>query len=135
MTRSTRRLQPEDIATNQHIGNRIAMRRYQKAVTQQELGETIGGITAQALSKLEKGRSTISATKIWQIARQLDTPVEFFYEGLESVSSAAGASPKAPTDVMTPSNVEAIERLSVLDSDERAAIERLLYVMTRDRLA
>ena len=52
-------------------------------MSQEKLGEACG-ITFQQIQKYEKGMNRMGASRLHQIARFLQVPVEFFYEGAPS---------------------------------------------------
>ena len=78
-----------------HVGGRIRLRRRMLGITQQQLGATLG-VTFQQLQKYEMGANRVSASRLWEIARALDVPVAFFFEGLDR---SGGAAPDA-TDLL-----------------------------------
>jgi len=51
-------------------------------MTQQQLGGRVG-IKFQQIQKYETGANRISASRMWDIARVMEVPVSFFFEGLE----------------------------------------------------
>ena len=51
-------------------------------MTQQQLAEKVG-IKFQQIQKYETGANRVSASRLWDIARTLDVPVAYFYEGLD----------------------------------------------------
>ena len=62
-------------------------------MSQEKLGQACG-ITFQQVQKYEKGTNRMGASRLHQISRVLDVPVEFFYEGApsdEGVGMWAGA--------------------------------------------
>jgi transcriptional regulator with XRE-family HTH domain len=63
-----------------HVGSRVRMRRMLAGVSQDKLGEALG-ITFQQVQKYEKGSNRISASRLQLIARLLDVPVAFFFDG------------------------------------------------------
>src|ERR687898_171279 len=73
-----------------HVGSRIRLRRTMLGMSQEKLGEACG-ITFQQIQKYEKGTNRMGASRLHQIARVLDVPVEFFYEGAPS-EAGGGAS-------------------------------------------
>ena len=76
---------------DRHVGLRIRMRRKEIGVSQERLAEALG-ITFQQVQKYERGANRVSASKLWEIAAALRTPVAYFYEGLgDSESGARGA--------------------------------------------
>lgn len=73
------------MATNmidQHIGLKIKLRRSALGITQNELGKILG-VTFQQVQKYEKGANKIGSGKLYEIAEVLDSPIEYFYEGLD----------------------------------------------------
>ncbi len=50
-------------------------------MTQQQLAEAVG-IKFQQIQKYETGMNRVSASRLWDIARALEAPVAFFFEGL-----------------------------------------------------
>lgn len=58
------------------------MRRMLVGMSQEKLGESLG-LTFQQVQKYEKGANRIGASRLYQIARVLGVPVEFFYDGIQ----------------------------------------------------
>ncbi len=76
---------PEDVDI--HVGARIRMRRRFLGLTQQQLAEQLG-LTFQQVQKYERGANRVSASKLYEISRALQTPVPFFFEGLTDTGQA-----------------------------------------------
>jgi transcriptional regulator with XRE-family HTH domain len=68
-------------AIDDHVGARIRERRIMLGLTQQQLAEMIG-VTYQQAHKYERGINRVSAGRLYEIARVLNAPVSYFYEGL-----------------------------------------------------
>ena len=66
-------------ATDKHIGSRLRMRRRMLDLSQADLGNALG-ITFQQVQKYEKGVNRIGASRLFQISKILDVPVQFFFE-------------------------------------------------------
>ena len=64
-----------------YVGGRIRMRRRSLGISQEKLAEDLG-LTFQQVQKYERGANRVSASKLYEIARSLSTPVSFFFEGL-----------------------------------------------------
>jgi transcriptional regulator with XRE-family HTH domain len=62
-----------------HVGGRVRMRRILMGMSQEKLGEEIG-LTFQQIQKYEKGSNRISASRLYQISRILNVPVQYFFE-------------------------------------------------------
>jgi len=73
----------EPQAVDRHVGSRVRMQRLLSGMSQEKLGEACG-ITFQQIQKYEKGMNRMGASRLHQIARILQVPVEFFYEGVPS---------------------------------------------------
>jgi transcriptional regulator with XRE-family HTH domain len=67
-------------AIDDHVGARIRERRLMIGLSQQELGEMIG-ISYQQVHKYERGINRVTAGRLYEIARILDVPITYFYEG------------------------------------------------------
>ena len=68
-------------AIDDHVGARIRERRIMLGLTQQQLAELIG-VTYQQAHKYERGINRVSAGRLFEIARVLNAPITYFYEGL-----------------------------------------------------
>jgi transcriptional regulator with XRE-family HTH domain len=71
-----------------HVGSRIRLRRRLLGLSQEKLAEALG-LTFQQVQKYERGSNRVSASKLYEISRTLQTPVTFFYEGLPDSESGA----------------------------------------------
>jgi transcriptional regulator with XRE-family HTH domain len=70
-------------STDQLIGIRIRERRMVLGLTQLQLSELVG-VTYQQFHRYELGINSISAGRLYEIARVSGTPVEYYFEGLET---------------------------------------------------
>jgi transcriptional regulator with XRE-family HTH domain len=73
-----------------HIGQRVRHRRWLLGMTQQQLAQAVG-IRFQQIQKYESGANRISASRLWDLARALEMPVSFFFDGLESAKDQAAS--------------------------------------------
>ena len=73
-----------------HVGSRVRLRRMMLGMSQEKLGELVGGITFQQVQKYEKGTNRIGASRLQAIARVLSVPVAFFFEDAPSVAPVGG---------------------------------------------
>lgn len=71
---------PTDI--DLHLGRRVRRRRRLLGLTQQNLAAAVG-IRFQQIQKYECGANRITAARLWQLAEALESPVSYFYDGLE----------------------------------------------------
>src|SRR5580704_11693868 len=68
-------------------------------MSQEKLGDLLG-LTFQQVQKYEKGVNRIGAGRLYEIARILGVPIEFFYEGVASAPSAGGFAESEGASVM-----------------------------------
>jgi transcriptional regulator with XRE-family HTH domain len=63
------------------VGARIRQRRRERGMSQMLIAEKIG-LTFQQIQKYERGGNRVSASKLYQIAQVLETPVEWFFPAI-----------------------------------------------------
>ncbi len=66
-----------------HVGSRIRLRRTLLGLSQEKLASLLG-LTFQQVQKYERGMNRVGASRLWDISKVLDVPVEFFYEDMDS---------------------------------------------------
>lgn len=71
-----------------HVGGRVRMRRMLLGMSQDKLGDALG-LTFQQIQKYEKGVNRIGASRIFELARVLDVPIQYFYEDFGGKSARA----------------------------------------------
>ena len=74
-----------------HVGARIRLRRRMQGVSQERLAESLG-LTFQQVQKYERGANRVSASKLYEIAATLRTPISYFFDGLDDPASGRAAS-------------------------------------------
>ena len=72
------------------VGNRVRIRRMLIGMSQERMGDLLG-LTFQQVQKYEKGVNRIGAGRLYEVARILNVPVNFFYEGVSEVTGQPGA--------------------------------------------
>lgn len=87
LTAEPRQPNPVDL----HVGGRIRMRRKLLGTSQEQLADALG-LTFQQVQKYERGANRVSASKLYEIARTLQVPVAFFFDGLADPMSDGEAS-------------------------------------------
>jgi len=78
-TVAKKQVNPIDI----QVGNRVRIRRMLIGMSQEKLGDMLG-LTFQQVQKYEKGVNRIGAGRLFEVARILNVPVDFFYEGVSA---------------------------------------------------
>ncbi|CAA7625729.1 helix-turn-helix domain-containing protein [Magnetospirillum sp. UT-4] len=87
-----------------HVGGRVRLRRTLLGMTQERLAALLG-LTFQQIQKYERGANRIGASRLFDLARVLDVPVGYFFEGLaeEAMALSPGLLAKmAPADATFP---------------------------------
>ncbi|MGQ0531383.1 MAG: helix-turn-helix domain-containing protein [Caulobacteraceae bacterium] len=84
-------------AIDLHVGKRLRRRRRLLGLTQQQLAESIG-IRFQQIQKYECGANRVTASRLYELAVALNVPVNYFFEGLQSLDAAPNATPGAPAN-------------------------------------
>ena len=64
-----------------HVGGRVRLRRKMLGLSQEHLADALG-LTFQQVQKYEHGANRVSASKLYEIARTLQVPLSYFFEGL-----------------------------------------------------
>ena len=66
-----------------HVGARVRMRRTLLGMSQTTLGDALG-LTFQQVQKYEKGTNRIGASRLFELSRILDVPVEYFFDDMSA---------------------------------------------------
>jgi transcriptional regulator with XRE-family HTH domain len=86
--RGSRRANPMDV----HVGTRVRLRRMLLGMSQEKLGEHLG-LTFQQVQKYEKGVNRIGASRLFDLAKVLGVPVQFFYDEAPNLIQSSAAAP------------------------------------------
>lgn len=81
-----------------YVGSRIRLRRELFGLSQMRLADKLG-LTFQQIQKYERGTNRISASRLWDVAQVLDTPITYFFAEMDE--QTAKQSPRRfvkPTD-------------------------------------
>ena len=73
-----------------HLGKRLRRRRRLLGLTQQQLALAVG-IRFPQIQKYECGANRISAARLFQLAKALETPINYFYDGLSDDKTEVAA--------------------------------------------
>jgi transcriptional regulator with XRE-family HTH domain len=108
-----------------HIGHRIRGARGLRGLSRQKLAAKIG-LGTQAIEKYELGLSRVLASRLFEIARVLDVPVQWFYEEFD---------PRRPTDTvaweamcraMTAENMKLLHALERLTHGQQRTVMQMI---------
>jgi transcriptional regulator with XRE-family HTH domain len=116
-----------------HVGSRIRLRRKVLGVSQESLAADLG-LTFQQVQKYERGANRVSASKLYEIARSLQTTISYFFEGYADPAGAgvdAGqyADEASTVDfLMTP---EGIEMAALFPKIPKSKVRRKILDLVR----
>ena len=120
---------------DRHVGLRIRMRRKELGISQERLADSIG-LTFQQVQKYERAANRVSASKLWEMARALNTSIAYFYEGLSETPEAPGSNlPRETVQdfLMTPEGLELASSFpKIAHGRVRRKILDLVRVMSED---
>ena len=105
-----------------HVGNRIRLRRTLLGLSQEKLAALLG-LTFQQVQKYEKGMNRVGASRLWDISKVLEAPINFFYEDMEQ--DVAKQSPRTFTSEQ---NLSLNEDSSDFNSDPMLRAETIELV-------
>ena len=71
-----------------HVGARLRQRRTLLGMNQTKLGDAIG-LTFQQVQKYERGANRISASRLFDLSRVFDVPVQFFFDDMPNAVAAS----------------------------------------------
>ncbi len=74
---------------DRHVGERLRLRRALMGMSQERLAELVG-VTFQQIQKYERGLNRIGASRLVEIARILEVPVTWFFEGVDTPDATDG---------------------------------------------
>lgn len=111
LPRGSRRANPMDV----HVGTRVRLRRMLLGMSQEKLGEHLG-LTFQQVQKYEKGVNRIGASRLFELAKVLGVPVQFFYD--EAPAGTHGSLEPAMGFAEQPGESYVVEFLSSRDGME-----------------
>jgi len=68
-------------AVDVHVGKRLRQRRWALSLSQHQLAERIG-VKFQQIQKYESGQNRVSASRLYEIARELGVRINYFFDEL-----------------------------------------------------
>jgi transcriptional regulator with XRE-family HTH domain len=129
-------LDPAPNPIDQHVGLRIRLRRKELRISQEKLADAIG-LTFQQVQKYERAANRVSASKLFEMARALQTSIAYFYEGLDETGgpSSPVSRPQARDFLLTPEGMELAALFpKIRASRVRRRILDLVRAMAEDEL-
>lgn len=133
MDQSVRAPNPVDV----HVGSRVRLRRTLLGMTQTGLGDAIG-LTFQQVQKYERGVNRIGSSRLYDLARVLDVPVNFFFDDMPTAVASKSAARTGGTvehgeefDPDIVSKRETLELVRAYYKIENAQVRKRLFEMVK----
>ncbi len=112
-----------------YVGARIRERRTAMGLTQENLASVLE-LSYQQVQKYESGMNRVSAGRLYEIARKLDTDVSYFYEDLDAEQDV----PPLEHGGKDRAVIELVQNYAeITDPDLRAAINGLVKTVSGRR--
>ena len=119
-----------------HVGARVRLRRTLLGMTQTHLGDALG-LTFQQMQKYERGANRISASRLFDLSRVLDVPLEYFFDDMprevaaSSPARGGGKTKEPPSYEPDPmATRETLELVRAYYKIEDADVRKLLRELT-----
>jgi transcriptional regulator with XRE-family HTH domain len=116
-------------AVDQHVGKRMLQRRVQLGISQRELAAALG-VTYQQAYKFECGLNRVSAGRLYAIAKLLEVPISWLFEGLPCHEHVEKLSEQEQMGIELARNFVMIE-----DVKQRNALIRLAEALVQAELS
>ncbi len=120
-----------------HVGARVRMRRTLLGMSQTTLGEAIG-LSFQQVQKYERGTNRIGASRLFDMSRVLDVPVEYFFDDMSAEVAASTPAQRRRKEKAPPSyerdplaKRETLELVRAYYKISNAQVRKRLYEMTK----
>jgi len=111
-----------------HVRVKIRHSRWMLGMSQDELANKTG-LDVSDIQRIEAGEHSVYVSDLWSIARALDVPVAYFFEGL--AGQAADASALRGTSLMEQEAMQLVRTYSRLSPEQRKGVMDLV-LMLRD---
>lgn len=122
-----------------HVGGMIRARRKILGVSQERLADDLG-LTFQQVHKYERGANRVSASKLYEIAKSLQTSIAYFFEGLVDptvgkIGDDSGALPAVHAFLMTSEGLGLAEAFPKIPARQRGRLLALVRAMAAEEEA
>ena len=83
---------------NEHLGNKLKLRRLALGLTQTKVAKAIN-VTFQQIQKYEKGTNGVSSIRLLQLSNYLKVPINYFFEDFSDYLINIEKSKQGPVNV------------------------------------
>ena len=118
-----------------HVGMRVRQRRTVLGLSQTALGKLLG-VTFQQIQKNESGMNRIGSSRLYELSKVLDVPIQFFFEEMsaEMAATAGGEKSTAPRLSVEPDPMfkrETLELVRAYYRIKRPSVRRQVYTLAK----
>jgi len=122
-----------------HVGSRVRMRRILLGRSQEVVAAQLG-VSFQQLQKYESGANRVSASRLFDLAHILMSPISYFFEDMPPDLGAPPAEPQeegvsSGSTAQNRMTVDLIRDFSRLGSVQQRCVVDLIKAMAEERLA
>lgn len=115
-----------DIEIDAFIGARMKSRRTALKISQTKLAEAIG-VRFQQVQKYESGANRVSASRLLAVAKHLNVPVSYFFDGIDGLTETASANAAISMHALSNNQVaEILALVETLPKDQQEAVMAFL---------
>ena len=118
---------------DEYVGKRLFRRRRMLGLTQAALANAIG-IRFQQIQKYECGANRMTAARLYELAVALNTPVSYFFEGLDTSAGADGPGPVLDDVFGQKETLELLRAYYTLSEQPRRRLLDLAEAMRHEKL-
>ena len=83
---------------NEHLGNKLKLRRLALGLTQTKVAKAIN-VTFQQIQKYEKGTNGVSSIRLLQLSNYLKVPINYFFEDFSDYLINIEKSKQGPVNI------------------------------------
>ena len=83
---------------NEHLGNKLKLRRLALGLTQTKVAKAIN-VTFQQIQKYEKGTNGVSSIRLLQLSNYLKVPINYFFEDFSDYLINIEKSKQSPVNI------------------------------------
>jgi transcriptional regulator with XRE-family HTH domain len=98
-----------------HVGQRIRDKRNERGMSQTEVANALG-VTFQQVLKYERGTNRVGASRLYDLSRILNVPVQIFFEGLENQADTLRGDAENVVHLIKQDTIELVEAYYKVDN-------------------
>ena len=99
-----------------HVGQHIRDKRNERGMSQTEVANALG-VTFQQVQKYEHGTNRVGASRLYDLSRVLNVPIQVFFEGLKNnQADTLGGDPESVVHLIKPDTIELVEAYYKVDN-------------------